>query len=239
MVKFMKLEGIRPSNFGGVPLLIAILAFVFMIEGIELFSWWMWIIGWVLIFASWGISAEIKNDTLILRYVFGLLPIKLKAEDIEEILVLNRLEKGVLLRYFPGIGVAYMGVLIYALYRYLTFPDNLLPGYYFGALGLIVISSSILISLATSLGKTRHKLLTAVVVFIASAFLLWLKVRAVELIPMVVVLVMITLWTVYDIDTQDYIVLKTRKGRYLLTSNAPRDKVEKAIKAIMEVLSDD
>jgi len=87
------------------------------------------------------------------------------------------MEKGVLLRYFPGIGAAYMGVLIYALYRYLTFPDNLLPGYY-------------------------AELLTAVVVFIASAFLLWLKVRAVELIPMVVVLVMITLWTVYDIDIQ-------------------------------------
>ena len=239
MVKFMKLEGIRPSNFGGVPSLIGILAFVFMIGGIELFSWWMWIIGWVLIFASWGISAEIKNDTLILRYVFGLLPIKLKAEDIEEILVLNRLEKGVLLRYFPGIGATYIGVLIYVLYRYFTFPDNLLPGYYFGALGIIVISSSMLISLAIPLGKTRHKLLTAVLVFIVSAFLLWFKVRAAELIPMVVVLVMIALWMVYEIDIQEYIVLKTRKGKYLLISNAPKDKVENALKTIMEALSDD
>jgi len=239
MVNWMKLEGVRPSNFGGIPSLIGILSFVFILGGMEFSSWWMWIIGWVLIFASWGISAKIEDKTLILKYAFGVLPIKLKAEDIEEILVLNRLERGALLRHFPGIGVAYMGVLIYALYRYLTFPDNLLPGYYFGALGLIVISSSILISLAIPLGKTRHKLLTAVFIFIASAFLLWFKVRAVELIPMVVVLVMITLWTVYDIDTQDYIVLKTRKGKYLLTSNAPRDKVENALKTIMEALSDD
>ncbi|USS41527.1 hypothetical protein NF865_05015 [Thermococcus aggregans] len=235
----MKLKGIRPSNFGGVPLLIAILAFVFMIGGMELLSWRMWIIAWVLIFASWGVSAEIKNGTLILRYGFGLLPIKLKAEDIEEVLVLNRLEKGVLLRYFPGIGATYMGMLIYVLYRYFTFPDNLLPGYYFGALGMIVISSSVLISLAIPPGKTRHKLLTAGFIFIVSALLLGFKVRAVDSIPIVVVLGMIALWTVYDMDIQDYIVLKTRKGKYLLTSNAPRDKVEKAIKAIMEVLSND
>ncbi|ACS90592.1 MULTISPECIES: hypothetical protein [Thermococcus] len=235
----MKLKGIRPSNFGGVPLLIVILAFVFMIGGTELLSWWMLIIGWVLIFASGGISAEIKNDTLILRYGFGLLPIKLKAEDIEEVLVLNRLEKGVLLRYFPGIGAAYMGMLIYVLCRYFTFPGNLLPGYYFGALGMIVISSSVLISLAIPPGKTRHKLLTAGFIFVVSAFLLGFKVRAVDLIPIVVVLGMIALWTVYDMDIQDYIVLKTRKGKYLLTSNAPRNKVEKAIKAVMEALSDD
>ncbi|HIH72257.1 MAG TPA: hypothetical protein HA300_02635, partial [Thermococcaceae archaeon] len=111
--------------------------------------------------------------------------------------------------------------------------------YYLGALGIIVISSSVLLSMAVPTGKTRHKLLATVAISIAGAFLLWLKTRKAEMIPMIVILAMIALWTVYDIDTEDYIVLRTKKGKYLLTSNAPRDKVEKAIKGIMEVLIDD
>lgn len=235
----MKLEGVRPSNFGGIPSLIAILSFVLILGGMEFSSWWMWIAGWILIFASWGVSAKIENKTLILKYAFGLLPIKLKGEEIEEILVLNRLERGVLLMYFPRIGIVYIGTLIYALYRYLTFPKSLLPGYYMGVIGFIVFSSSILISMAVPLGKTAHKLLVTSAISIAGAFLLWIKSYEVELVPMIPFLIVLSLWIVYDIDTEDYIVLRTRKGKYLLTSNAPRDKVEKAIKAIMEVLSDD
>ncbi|EHR78302.1 hypothetical protein OCC_11719 [Thermococcus litoralis DSM 5473] len=235
----MKLEGVRPSNFSGIPLMIAILSLVLILGAMELSYWWMWTVGWIFIFASWGLSAKIENKTLILKYAFGLLPIKLKGEDIEEVLVLNRLEKGVLLRHFPGIGIAYMGVLVYALYRYFALPENLLPGYYVGVVALIVFSSSILISMAVPLGKTSHKLLITAAISIAGASLLWIKSHEVELIPMIVILAMIALWTVYDIDTEDYIVLKTKKGKYLLTSNAPRDKVEKAIKGIMEVLIDD
>ncbi|MCO6041747.1 hypothetical protein [Thermococcus alcaliphilus] len=236
----MKLEGVRPSNFSGIPLLIAILSFVLILGAMELSYWWMWTVGWILIFASWGVSAKIENKTLILKYAFGLLPIKLKGEDIEEVLVLNRLEKGVLLRHFPGIGMAYMGVLVYALYRYFALPENLLPGYYVGVVALIVFSSSILISIAVPLGKTSHKLLITAAISIAGASLLWIKSSEVELIPTIpFFLIVMALWIVYDMDTEDYIVLKTKKGKYLLTSNAPRDKVEKAIKGIMEVLIDD
>lgn len=235
----MKLEGIRPSNFSGVPALMAISALVMILGGIEFSSLWMGITGWALIFASWGVSAKIENKTLVLKYAFGLLPIKLRAEDIDEVLILNRVERGVLLRHFPIVGIAYMGALVYASCRYFTFPENLLPGYYLGALGIIVISSSVLLSMAVPTGKTRHKLLATVAISIAGAFLLWLKTRKAEMIPMIAVLAMITLLIVYDIDTEDHIVLKTKKGKYLLTSNAPRDKVERAIKAIMEVLSDD
>jgi len=236
----MKLEGVRPSNFSGIPLLIAILSFVLILGAMELSYWWMWTVGWILIFASWGVSAKIENKTLILKYAFGLLPIKLKGEDIEEVLVLNRLEKGVLLRHFPGIGITYMGVLVYALYRYFALPENLLPGYYVGVFALIVFSSSILISMAVPLGKTSHKLLVTAAISIAGASLLWIKSHEVELVPTIpFFLIVMALWIVYDMDTEDYIVLKTKKGKYLLTSNAPRDKVEKAIKGIMEVLIDD
>jgi len=235
----MKLEGVRPSNFSGIPLMIAIFSLVLILGAMELSYWWMWTVGWILIFASWGVLVKIENKTLVLKYAFGLLPIKLKGDDIDEILILNRVERGILLRHFPIIGIAYIEALVYASCRYFTFPENLLPGYYLGTLGIIVMSSSVLLSMAVPIGKTRHKLLATVAISIAGAFLLWLKTRKAEMIPMIAVLAMITLWTVYDIDNEDYIVLRTKKGKYLLTSNAPRDKVEKAIKAIMEVLSDD
>ncbi|WP_042699943.1 hypothetical protein [Thermococcus sp. PK] len=235
----MKLEGVRPSNFSGIPLMIAIFSLVLILGAMELSYWWMWTVGWILIFASWGVSAKIENKTLVLKYAFGLLPIKLKGDDIDEILILNRVERGVLLRHFPIVGIAYIEALVYASCRYFTFPENLLLGYYLGALGIIVMSSSVLLSMAVPTGKTRHKLLATVAISIAGAFLLWLKTRKAEMIPMIAVLAMITLLIVYDIDTEDHIVLKTKKGKYLLTSNAPRDKVERAIKAIMEVLSDD
>lgn len=235
----MKLEGVRPSNFSGIPLMIAIFSLVLILGAMELSYWWMWTVGWILIFASWGVSAKIENKTLVLKYAFGLLPIKLKGDDIDEILILNRVERGVLLRHFPIVGIAYIEALVYASCRYFTFPENLLPGYYLGTLGIIVMSSSVLLSMAVPTGKTRHKLLATVAISIAGAFLLWLKTRKAEMVPMIAVLAMITLLIVYDIDTEDHIVLKTKKGKYLLTSNAPRDKVERAIKAIMEVLSDD
>ncbi|WP_175059763.1 hypothetical protein [Thermococcus sp. 2319x1] len=106
-------------------------------------------------------------------------------------------------------------------------------------MGLIVFSSSMLISMTIPIGKTRYKLLVTVLIFIVGVLFLSLKTPEAELIPGIVALTTMGLWMVYDLDTEDYIVLKTKKGKYLLTSSAPRDKVEKAIKEIMGVLIDD
>ncbi len=96
-----------------------------------------------------------------------------------------------------------------------------------------------LISMTIPIGKTRYKLLVTVLIFIVGVLFLSLKTPEAELIPGIVALTTMGLWMVYDLDTEDYIVLKTKKGKYLLTSSAPRDKVEKAIKEIMGVLIDD
>lgn len=235
----MKLEGIRPSSFSGPPLVMFTLSLLILLAGVDLFPTYhsyFWV-AWILLFASWGISAEVSGKTLVLKYAFGFLKIRISSEEIEEILILNRLEKGVLLRYAPKIGAVYAGSLIYALYRYFTLPEGLLLGQYLWIVGLIVLSSSMILSMIIPFRKTSYKMFGAVIALLIGSVLLWFKTWTLEWIPWLIPISMVTLLAVHD--SSDYIVLKTRKGKYLLTSNAPKDKVENALKTIMEALSDD
>ncbi|USG99956.1 hypothetical protein K1720_00240 [Thermococcus argininiproducens] len=236
----MRLEGIKPSNFSGPALLLVVLAFMIFILGTLDFLQLKFITGaWVLIFASWGISVELEGKTLILKYAFGLLKIKIKWEDIEEILILNKLDRGIFIKYFPEIGILYAGLLIYALYSFFAFPRDLLLGYYMGSIGVIVFSLAILISWSIPFRKSYYRWAGLLFCFSLGIVLIWLKIRSFESMPLFIVWILLASFATLETDSTDYIVLKTRKGRYLLTSNAPKDKVERALKAIMEALSDD
>lgn len=100
----MRLENVSPVNSSGIPLLLAILGFLLNVLGLQFlphpYSTICELIGWFLIFASWGKDILITDTKVILRYAFGFL--KIEIEDINEITNLSELNRAMLIKYFKG-----------------------------------------------------------------------------------------------------------------------------------------
>ncbi len=217
----MKLENVTPMNFSGIPFVFGVIAFSLIVLLPRVMSeayWPLWILGWLILFASWGTGAEIEGDSIVLKYAFGVLKIKIPFNEIEEIAVLSRLQKGTIAKYFKWEIFLFMSFIVYAIFDLITLPRGLLKGYYFGDIGLIVWGLFYISAFTTPFSKKKIVELLVCILVPLEALALYLKTGSITgddifvLMSTAIILLIAIPWF-YE---RDYIMIRTKKAVYLL-----------------------
>ncbi len=232
----MKLENVRPMNFSGIPFVLVVVAFFLIIILPRVISgeyWPLWILGWVILFASWGTGAEIEGDLIVLKYVFGKLKIRISLSEIEEITTLNKLQKGTIARYFKWEILLLVIFIAYALFDLIILPRGLLRGYYFGDIGIIVFGLFYISVFAVPFSKKWIIVIFTYSLIPLAIFMLYLKTGNITADDVCVpistaFLLTIALWEAYSVE---YVVIRTPKKLYLLTTKS----ADEIIKALLKV----
>jgi len=214
----MKIPGARPLNLSGIPFIMVVLA-VFLIIILPRCTeyWQLSFLGWPLIFASWGTSVEVQNDKVILWYAFGKLPVRIKRDEIAEVKILSRLERATVLRHFPGMGFLLIGIIICGLIDFLRLPPEMLEKSGLWDAGLVAGALSYLILLAFPFGKKWRIALPPVALTIVLFSLLLSRNTLIDEIGFVVFLwALVLLMAFVDHYSQEYVLLKSSKGKYLI-----------------------
>jgi hypothetical protein len=232
----MKVEGARPANFSGVPLILSGLSFVLII-GIPRIAqdrWYLSIVGWLLLGASWGTSVEVEDGTLKLRYAFDRLTINVPLSGIEDVKVVSRLERAVLVREFPGLYLLIFGIVLFAFADLLLLPSGLLEGFYFGDIGLMFFGLLYLGVMSLPFGRIYVVGLFGVIALALAGLLMKLKTGFVTP-AFIVILAVVALIFIADYYSRDYVVIKSQKGKYLIMAEKP----EMALQALLRRAAND
>lgn len=135
----MKVGDVKFVNFfGGFFFLVGFL--FFLIIGFLRFvlDWWyFFIVGWFVFVVLWGILVDVEGWILRFRYVFGRLVINVFFFEIEDVKVVSRFERVVLIREFLGLYILIIVSVLFVFFDFLFFFSGFLEGYYFGDIGLI------------------------------------------------------------------------------------------------------
>ncbi|AHF81183.1 hypothetical protein [Thermococcus paralvinellae] len=234
----MKLENVRPMNFSGIPFALVVVAFsliVILPKAVTMPEryWPLWILGWVILFASWGTGAEIEGDSIVLKYVFGKLKIRIPFSEIEEITTLNKLQKGTIAKYFKWEIFLFTIFVIYALFDLIILPRGLLRGYYFGDIGLIIFGLFYISVFTVPFSKKWIIVIFTYSLIPLEVFILHLKTGNITADDVFVLIstafvLTVALWEAYSVE---YVVIRTPKKLYLLTTKS----ADEIIKALLKV----
>lgn len=214
----MKISEARPLSLSGIPFLMVVLA-VCLILILPRYSeyWQVSILGWPLIFASWGTSVEVQNDEVILRYAFGKLPVRIKRDEIEEVKILSRLDRATVLRHFPWMGLLLISIIACGLIDFLRLPPEMLEKFGLWDAGLVAGALSYLILLAFPFGKKWHVAIPlAALMIVVIPLILGGKALLVEGAFMVFLWMVVLLTFFIGYYSQEYVLLKSSKGKYLI-----------------------
>ncbi len=230
----MKLENVRPMNFSGIPFALVVIAFPLIIILPRAMSevWWpLWILGWLILSASWGTGVGIDGSLIVLKYVFGKLKIRIPFGEIEEITALSKL----LARYFKWEIALFVICIIYAFFDLITMPRELLKGYYFGDIGLIIFG--LFYIFAFILPFSRRILVGILAYLFILPILLYQKTGNItgDDISMFMVLAAILGFAILDIYGKDYILIRTKKDVYLLTCRSADNVIKTVLKVAQNV----
>lgn len=233
----MRIGSAKPMNFSGVPFAMVVVAFLLILVPVRVGKLWqLSIFGWLILFASWGTSVEIKEGVLVLRYFFGKFPVKIKIHEIEEINVINRLERAALVRHFPWMAGLFLTVILYAFVDFIMLPNGMLRGYYYGDVGLIVFGLAYMGAWNLPFRKGLYARLFAVFSIVLGVFLIRVKTGSFEgddvfFVSMWGFIIFLLLEQYYNMD---YIIIKTAGRSYLIAVEGKRDE---GIRALLEGIS--
>lgn len=218
----MKVGDAKPANFSGGPLLLVGFSFLLIIGFPRLApDWWYFsIVGWLVLAASWGTSVDVEGWTLRLRYAFGRLAINVPLSEIEDVKVVSRLERAVLIREFPGLYILITASVLFVFLDLLLLPSGLLEGYYLGDIGLIFFGLIYLAVMSLPFSRTNIALLFGVLDLLFAALLMELKMGYVDPVS-VLVLGIFGLLFVAEYYRKDYVVITTQRKKYSLMSEEP------------------
>ncbi|ADT84797.1 hypothetical protein [Thermococcus barophilus] len=236
----MKLESVRPMNFSGIPFVLVVVSFVLLIVLPRLVSHVQgifFVIGVFCLMASWGTGAEVEGNSIVLKYVFGKLKIRIPFDDIEEITTLNRLQKGAIAGYFKWEILLFIVFIAYALFDLITLPRGLLKGYYFGDIGLIVFGLFYIFAFVIPFSRKVFVAILAYSFVPVAIFLLYQKTGSItgDDIFMFIALVMVLGFAILDIYGKDYVLIRTKKNTYLLTCRSADEIVKALLKVAQNV----
>ncbi len=217
----MKVNDQRPANFSGVPFLLVVLSFVLilLVPGLSERLLPLSLFGWLLLAASWGTSVEIEGEVLRLRYAFGRLSVNIPLPEIVEVKVVSRLERGILVREFPGMFILLASVVVLALADLLLLPEGLLEGYYFGDIALILFGLLYLSALSLPFRPSLAGIL-GVLLLALTALLMRLKLGFVNP-AFLIIFGIVALLFVSEYYSRDYVVIATSRGKFLVMSQKP------------------
>ena len=215
----MRIEGAKPSNFSGIPLFLLGTSFLLIIVVPRIFDrvWIISLLGWFLLAASWGTSVEVDEGALRLRYAFGKLSLDIPLDEIEELKVVSRLERGTILRETPGVGLLLLGmvlfVVLHLLYSRVSAPDYI----YSGDVSILVSGLAVVFLMVTPFGRKGLAILLFGVSLIAglvlTRYLDMAKSLAFHGVFFPAVFLLVILMEHFE---GDYVVIKTPGGRYIV-----------------------
>lgn len=226
----MKVDGATPTNFSGLPLILVGLSFALIIGLPRLASdwWYLSIVGWLFLAASWGTSVEVEGETLRLNYAFGKLTINVPLSEIEDVKVVSRLERAVLIREFPGLYVLIAGAVLFAFLDLLLLPSGLLEGYYFGDMGLIFFGLLYLVVMSLPFSRMHLAGMFGVFTIIFVTLLMRIKTGIFDPLPVLFFAIFFPLF-VAEYYSKEYVVITAQRRRYCIMAEKP----EPVLKTIM------
>lgn len=228
----MRIKHARPMNFSGISSIMTAVAFFLILVPMRVWKLWpLTLLGWFLLFASWGTSVEVKEDVLVLRYFFGKLQVKIPLCDIDEVKVINRLERATLVGHFPWMAALFLTVILYAFVNFIMLPSDMLRGYYYGYMGLFVLGMAYLGAWALPFRKGLYIRLFAVFLIVFGVFLIRIKTGDFEdydgfLMFTWGFIVFLGLEEYYNTD---YVLIKSAGKSYLIAVEGERETLLEAI----------
>ncbi|WP_457754131.1 hypothetical protein [Thermococcus sp.] len=236
----MNLENVRPMNFSGIPFVLVVVSFVLLIvlprvlsrvQGI------FFVIGVLCLMASWGTGVEIKGDSIVLKYVFGILKIRIPFSEIEEIAALSKLQKGIIARYFKWEIVLLAMVVVYAFFDLMSLPYGLLKGYYLGDIGLILFGLFYVFAFTVPFFKKRIIQVFAYSLVPFAGLVLYLKTGSITAddVTMLGIMAFVLTMIIWDVYNAEYIVIRTPRRLYLLTTRSADELVKSLLKVAQNV----
>ncbi|NJD98992.1 hypothetical protein E3E26_04220 [Thermococcus sp. LS1] len=217
----MEVKGARMIPFSGLPFLFSAMGVLMLIlagylEG--LIGYNPGIIPIILFLLSSGTSVEVRNNELLLHYGFGKLAVRIGLEDIRELTLLNRLERGVIMRYFKGEAFIVLILLVCAIFDMVLMKGEGIGWEVYGdVLAMIFLTPYFLLLML----PFRSRWITYSVGFICAGLALILPMMfhdAAYLFwgPFWTAVVIFMLREFYS---KDYVLLKTEKGMYLIATD--------------------
>lgn len=167
----------------------------------------------------------------MLRYFFGKLQVKIPLCDIDEVKVINRLERATLVRHFPWMAALFLTVILYAFVNFIMLPSDMLRGYYYGYMGLFVLGMAYLGAWALPFRKGLYIRLFAVFLIVFGVFLIRIKTGDFEdydgfLMFTWGFIVFLGLEEYYNTD---YVLIKSAGKSYLIAVEGERETLLEAI----------
>ncbi|WP_048150184.1 hypothetical protein [Palaeococcus ferrophilus] len=218
----MRVEGTKPANFSGLPLILLGFSFLLIIGVPRLAKdwWYISLVGWLFLAASWGTSVEVEGETLRLKYAFGKLTINVPLSEIEDVKVVSKLERAVMIREFPELYVLITASALFVFLDLLLLPSGLLEGYYFGDIGLIFFGVLYLAVMSLPFNRINIAFLFGVLDLFFATLLMKLKMGYVDPVS-VLIWGVLGLLFVAEYYRKDYVVITAQRGKYPLMAQKP------------------